>query len=246
LRGLRIELGEIEHALEQYESIQDAVTLVQNDALVAYIVSTETTVDRQSIRTSMRQYLPDYMIPSVYMKLDAMPLTPNGKIDRKALPEPDYEQMMSNSYVAPSSETEKQLVEIWSEILDVDKVGVQDNFFDIGGHSLMATQVISKIREVFQCEIPLRDIFDEPNIENLAKIIDEVLADGGASSVESIQRIDRSIADVDDESDEEESDGEIDLDDIDDDELEGLADELDDLDDEDLESLLGDLMDEDD
>ena len=180
------------------------------------------------------------------MKLDAMPLTPNGKIDRKALPEPDYEQMMSNSYVAPSSETEKQLVEIWSEILDVDKVGVQDNFFDIGGHSLMATQVISKIREVFQCEIPLRDIFDEPNIENLAKIIDEVLADGGASSVESIQRIDRSIADVDDESDEEESDGEIDLDDIDDDELEGLADELDDLDDEDLESLLGDLMDEDD
>ena len=246
MRGLRIELGEIEHALEQYESIQDAVTLVQNDALVAYIVSTETTVDRQSIRTSMRQYLPDYMIPSVYMKLDAMPLTPNGKIDRKALPEPDYEQMMSNSYVAPSSETEKQLVEIWSEILDVDKVGVQDNFFDIGGHSLMATQVISKIREVFQCEIPLRDIFDEPNIENLAKIIDEVLADGGASSVESIQRIDRSIADVDDESDEEESDGEIDLDDIDDDELEGLADELDDLDDEDLESLLGDLMDEDD
>jgi acyl-coenzyme A synthetase/AMP-(fatty) acid ligase len=121
LRGLRIELGEIEHALEQYESIQDAITLVQNDALVAYIVSTETTVDRQSIRASMRQYLPDYMIPSVYMKLDAMPLTPNGKIDRKALPEPDYEQMMSNAYIAPSSETEKQLVEIWSEILDIEK-----------------------------------------------------------------------------------------------------------------------------
>jgi acyl carrier protein len=180
LRGFRIELGEIEAVLTSYDTVADTVVLAREDVagdkrLVAYIVSNkEDASTTQDLRNYLKQKLPDYMVPSAFVYLDALPRTPNGKVDRKTLPPPDQTSIgLDESYVAPRGPLEEMLVGIWVDVLKLEHVGVHDNFFELGGHSLLATQVLSRIRRAFQIEIPLRALFEKPTVEELAITIME-------------------------------------------------------------------------
>ncbi|MCP5015980.1 MAG: non-ribosomal peptide synthetase, partial [Ketobacter sp.] len=169
MRGLRIELGEIEIALKAISGISDSLTLVRNEQLVSYIVA-QSDVSTDQVRAQLRNSLPDYMIPSTVTILDRWPLTPNGKIDRNALPDPE-----SNGrppYVAPRTATEEKLVEIWSEVLGVEHIGVHDSFFDLGGHSLLAARAVAKFRQAFEVDIQLRSLFELHTIADIAQYLD--------------------------------------------------------------------------
>jgi len=188
VRGYRIETGEIEATLTQHPSVKETVVLATEDnlgnqSLVAYLVlETETTVssnpevsETQTIK-KLKQYLqeqlPEYMLPSGFVILSQLPLTPSGKIDRKALLVLDVVSGVLTEYVAPQTETQKALAQIWAEVLGIGKIGIHDNFFDLGGHSLMATQVVSRIRQTFDIEFPLRKIFESSTVESISKYID--------------------------------------------------------------------------
>jgi acyl carrier protein len=119
--------------------------------------------------------LPDAMLPSALVRLDALPLSANGKIDRKALPQPDMAAQSGRAYTAPRNAAEETLVGIWQEVLGIEKIGVADNFFDLGGHSLLAVQVLSRLRRVFGIEVPLRRLFEASAIEALALLVEELL-----------------------------------------------------------------------
>jgi acyl carrier protein len=135
--------------------------------MVGYIVPNEA-IDREAIIAHLKTKLPEYMIPAIWVEMENLPLTPNGKIDRKAMPDPDITTLLSNEYIAPRNETEQALAGIWQELLSVEKVGVHDNFFDLGGHSLKALQVISFIRKELQVELWIRDLFMYPTIAGLS------------------------------------------------------------------------------
>jgi amino acid adenylation domain-containing protein/FkbH-like protein len=179
LRGFRIELGEIESVLRRHPGVRDAVVVVREDQpgdqrLTAYVVKKgEPAAGAGELRPFLKQTLPEYMVPAVFVFLEALPLTPNGKVDRKALPVPEPDRVAGNeALVAPRTETEEQLAAIWRDVLRMKQVGVEDNFFDLGGHSLLAMQVISRAREVFSVELPLSALFDSATIALLAKQID--------------------------------------------------------------------------
>ncbi|MBB5624259.1 acyl carrier protein, partial [Pedobacter cryoconitis] len=180
IRGYRIELGEIESVLERHEKISSAIVLVKTDAsgdknLVAYVRSTEE-LKGSAIRSYLLEYLPAYMIPAYIVPIEVMPLTANGKVDKKALPDPeDFGISTETIYVAPRNETEERLVLIWQELLGQENIGVKDNFFDRGGHSLKATQLISRISKEFNIQIALKSAFLEPTIEVLAEKINNDL-----------------------------------------------------------------------
>jgi len=180
IRGFRIELGEVETVLRQHPLVEAAAVVARPDVqgekrLVAYYQSDETDLN-DDLRAWLKGKLPDYMIPSILISLPAMPLTPNGKIDRKALPAPEQVQQPSkHAFVAPRTSTEEVLAEIWCEVLGLEKVGIDENFFEIGGHSLRAIQVISRVREIIQVELSMRDFFESPTIEALAGIIADAL-----------------------------------------------------------------------
>jgi len=132
------------------------------------------TTEASEVRDFCKQKLPDYMIPSAFEKLERLPLTPNGKVDYRSLPEPSSEVLLSTAeYVAPSSETEKVIADIWKTVLEHDQVGVNDSFFDLGGHSLLATQVVSRIRQELHIELPLRVFFEVMTVAGLAAYIDK-------------------------------------------------------------------------
>ncbi len=176
IRGYRIEPGEIEQKLLEHTNILETDVLDQKDKddnkyLVAYFVA-DNELSIAELKTYLSRELPEYMIPSYFVQLDQMPLTPNGKIDTKALAE--LEKVRTKEYVAPSSDIEERLVKIWSAILDVEKIGVTDNFFDIGGHSLKATSFISKVFKELNVEIPLREVFKRPTIKEIALFIDDI------------------------------------------------------------------------
>jgi amino acid adenylation domain-containing protein len=182
IRGFRIELGEIEVALRVHPVIREAVAAVWDGAqgdkfLVAYIVSEQEPVPSVSkLRDFLGAKLPDYMVPGVFINLGSLPLTPNGKVNRRALPEPQADRPeLETAFVAPDTATEKELVEIWTGLLPVKRVGVYDNFFDLGGHSLMATQMVGQIRIKFGIELPLRECFTRPTVKDLAEIIEEII-----------------------------------------------------------------------
>jgi acyl carrier protein len=138
-------------------------------------------VPAEALREHLRSRLPEYMVPSAFVALDALPLTPSGKLDRKALPAPDsVRPLTDSSYVAPRNAMEEAVAQIWAEVLGVERVGAHDNFFDLGGHSLLATQVVSRIRQAFPVAIPLRRLFEEPTVANLARI----LSDGQGESMD--------------------------------------------------------------
>jgi len=176
IRGFRIELGEIENKLLNHEAVKEAMVLAKDDNsgskyLCAYVVG-ERELSISELREHIAKDLPDYMIPTYFIQLDKMPLTTNGKIDRKALPSPDGNITTGTEYVAPGNELEEKLTNIWSEVLNVEKVGINDNFFELGGHSLKAINVIAKIHKVINISVPLREIFEAPTIKSLAKYIE--------------------------------------------------------------------------
>jgi amino acid adenylation domain-containing protein len=185
IRGFRIELGEIESVLSRHPKVREAVVVAREDRpgdkrLTAYVVGRG---DQQPQADELKQFLkatlPDYMVPSAWVSLASLPHTPNGKINRAALPAPDEGQSdVAGELTAPSTNVEKILASIWAEVLRVERVGIRDNFFDLGGHSLLAMQVLSRLRSVFSAEIPLRALFESPTIEELAqRIVDLNLAD---------------------------------------------------------------------
>ena len=185
VRGFRIELGEIEEALRRVEGVREGVVVAREDRLVAYVVpeKKEEPPSTEKLRSSMRQRLPEYMVPSLFVFLDALPLTPSGKVDRKALPDPQAARVSEREYAPPSNPVEEKLAAIYRDLLGLEKVGIHDNFFELGGHSLLATRLLSRIREHFTVEIPLRSVFEKPDIATLAEAI-SALRESSAQSEE--------------------------------------------------------------
>ncbi|MCJ8279751.1 MAG: phosphopantetheine-binding protein, partial [Rivularia sp. ALOHA_DT_140] len=170
LRGFRIELGEIESILMEYPGIKQAVvTLYKNhddEKLIAYLV-TSSEISQSNLQQFLQGKLPAYMIPSNYMMLEEFPLTPNRKIDRKALPIPDNIRPELDNFVIPKTKIEQEIAQIWQEVLQIDKIGIHDNFFDLGGHSLLMVKVHSKLREKFSHDVSLVEMFRYPTISAL-------------------------------------------------------------------------------
>ena len=182
LRGFRIELEEIEAVLGTHPALAGAAALVREDVpgdqrLVAYVVPAEgRSVDAEELRRLCKSRLAPYMVPSMFMSLDAFPTTPNNKLDRKALPAPDGARPdLAGSYVAPRTPAEESLVEIWREVLAVDRVGIDDNFFDLGGHSLLAVRMLARVQESFGVDLYLGIVFERSTIRELAETITEAL-----------------------------------------------------------------------
>ncbi|PSB55138.1 non-ribosomal peptide synthetase, partial [Chamaesiphon polymorphus] len=181
IRGFRIELGEIEAVLSNHPHVLQAVAIATTDPagnqrLVAYVVNEEETLSTQQLREFLQQQLPAYMVPSTFIVLDTLPLTPNGKVDRKALPAPDGDIERSRKHVAPRTEIEQILANIWQELLLVERVSIHDNFFELGGHSLLAVQLVSQIEKQFSLHLPLATLFQSSTIEQLAISIGTDLA----------------------------------------------------------------------
>ncbi|WP_051931329.1 non-ribosomal peptide synthetase [Gillisia sp. Hel_I_29] len=177
IRGYRIELGEIESVLLGHADIDEAVVLANdNDGvkeLVAYFVSS-LDHDSASLRSYLKGFLPDYMLPSYYVSMEGLPLTPNGKIDRRSLPSPEGLEISHGvEYVAPETDTEKQLVVIWEDILGKENIGVKDDFFELGGHSLKATRLLSKLHKTFDVKLALKDLFVHTVLETQVSLIEE-------------------------------------------------------------------------
>ena len=169
VRGFRIELGEIEGVIEQAEQVSRAVVVSLDERMVAYVTLAQgTTCDNGVLLTGLRSQLPDYMVPSLIIQLEKLPLNSNGKVDRKALPAPDF-SALQQEYEAPETETERQLAQIWQDLLQVEQVGRRDNFFELGGHSLLATRLVSQVRSALDRELPLKAVFEVPMLMALAK-----------------------------------------------------------------------------
>ncbi|HEU0076131.1 MAG TPA: condensation domain-containing protein, partial [Longimicrobiaceae bacterium] len=180
VRGFRIELGEIEARLAEHSAVREAVVVaregeVGDPRLVAYYVGDE--VGAQRLRAHLAERLPEYMVPAAFVLMDALPVNPNGKLDRKALPAPELASAEGRC-VAPRTPTEEVLAEIWAEVLGVERVGVDDGFFDLGGHSLLAMRVVSRVRELFGVELPLRALFEEPTVAEMAARVEEMRREG--------------------------------------------------------------------
>ncbi|HYO54876.1 amino acid adenylation domain-containing protein, partial [Archangium sp.] len=177
LRGFRIELGEIEAVLGKHQSVEKGLVVVREDVpgnkrLVAYVVpQPETELDSERLEEFMGERLPEYMVPSAFVLLNALPLTPNGKVDRKALPPPGENRAEVESYVAPRNLNEELLAGIWAELLSVEKVGIHDNFFELGGHSLLSVKILSRVRAIFDVELSVLDIFEQPTVAQLVEKI---------------------------------------------------------------------------
>ncbi|HET8773661.1 MAG TPA: amino acid adenylation domain-containing protein, partial [Thermoanaerobaculia bacterium] len=191
LRGQRIELGEIEAQLSRHERVREAVVIAREDEpgekrLVAYVtrVSAEA-IGAEELRAHLGKVLPQYMVPVAYVELEALPLTPNKKVDRRALPKPEGEAFARGVYEAPQGRVEEAVAAIWQELLHVERVGRNDNFFELGGHSLLATQVISKIRSRLEIELPLRALFE---CESLARL-GEAIAKGESQTIPAIRPV---------------------------------------------------------
>jgi amino acid adenylation domain-containing protein len=176
VRGYRIELGEIETTLSEHPAVKETVVLAREDTpgdkrLVAYVVGKGEAPAASDLKEHLASRLPSYMLPAAFVTLEALPLTENGKVDRKALPAPERTGLEAE-YVAPRTPTEEKLARIWAEVLKVERVGVHDNFFELGGHSLLATQVVSRINQKFNLSVPLRVIFEESTLAGIASYIE--------------------------------------------------------------------------
>ncbi len=176
IRGFRVELGEIEAALALHPKISQAVVMAREDEpgdkrLVAYITHRNGEIPSSELTDFLGKNLPGYMIPAAFVTLKTLPLSPNGKVDRKALPKPDFKPS-ADKFVSPTTSTEIALAKIWREVLVLKQVGIHDNFFESGGHSLRATQIISRTRKEFKLEVPLRILFEFPTIAGLARHIE--------------------------------------------------------------------------
>jgi hypothetical protein len=178
IRGFRIEPGEIEAALLAQPGIEHAIVVARDDAvgkrLVAYLVGhAEAVADTGELRRKLQQSLPDYMVPAAFVTLDRLPLTPNGKLDRTALPAPEWNA--GADYVAPRNPLETILAGLFAELLGISRVGVNDNFFQAGGHSLLAMRLVSHVRAALGASLPVRAIFMSPTVAELAPHIEQAL-----------------------------------------------------------------------
>jgi natural product biosynthesis luciferase-like monooxygenase protein/non-ribosomal peptide synthase protein (TIGR01720 family) len=178
LRGHRIELGEIERVVSAHPAVRDSTVVLrdggtEHERLVAYVVSRAgSRVSAPELRSHLEDRLPRYMLPAAFVVLEALPLTPNGKVDRAALPAPERATEPEVVYVGPRTPTEEVLATAWADVLGLDRVGVEDNFFDLGGHSLVATRVVSRIRSALGIDVPLRALFEAPTVAALARAVD--------------------------------------------------------------------------
>jgi acyl carrier protein len=174
IRGFRVEMGEIESVLRDHKTISQVVVLVRevqpgDQRLVAYFVPTPGhSVSISGLRRHIRTMLPEYMIPQYFIELKEIPLTPNGKVDRRALPEPKADRQTEESYVEPRSEVEKRIASIWEGLLNIKNVGAHDNFFELGGHSLLLVRMQDSLRKSFGKELPMVEMFRHPTIAALA------------------------------------------------------------------------------
>ncbi|MGA9994162.1 MAG: amino acid adenylation domain-containing protein [Pyrinomonadaceae bacterium] len=198
LRGYRIELGEVEAALGKHAAVRECLALVREDVpgdkrLVAYIIAAQAAPPTsEELRSYLREKLPEYMIPSAFVSMTEFPLMTNGKVDRHALPAPDYVAHESeSSYVAPRTPVEETLAAIICDVLGIEQVGVYDNFFELGGHSLLATQVITRVRETFNVNLPLKRFFENPVVAELAAWIEPSSQAGPAKLASPIVPISR-------------------------------------------------------
>jgi amino acid adenylation domain-containing protein len=198
VRGFRIELGEIEAVLSRHAAVKQAVVLArapQENAekrLVAYLVPHgEHSLATDELRAYLKEQLPDYMVPGNIIVLDKLPLTANGKVDRKALPQPEELQAQEKAYVAPRNPTEEVIANIWGEVLGREGISVEDNFFELGGHSLLATQVISRVRRALDVEVPLRALLESPTAALLARHIENARRSQGGLRLPPITKIPR-------------------------------------------------------
>jgi len=198
IRGFRIELGEIESVLGQHEAVREVVVMPREDVpgekrLVAYLVPNEKQTPSVSVlRQYLKEKLPEYMVPNAFVMLEKFPLTPNGKIDRKALPSPTgLRPELESTYVAPQAEIDRTIAAIWQEVLRLEKIGIHDNFFDVGGYSLLAIRVISRINKAFQVDLPLPSFFERPTISGLSQTIEKLRDRGAAFKVRPIVPISR-------------------------------------------------------
>ncbi|WP_269112994.1 non-ribosomal peptide synthetase [Xanthomonas translucens] len=177
LRGFRIELGEIQAAVRACDGVRQAAVVVREDnpgdkRLVAYLVGdTDITLNADALRTQLGARLPDYMLPAAYVQLDTLPLTANGKLDRRALPAPDADALAVQAYIAPEGELETLLAALWCELLGVERVGRQDNFFALGGHSLLTVRLSAAIRRDLQCDLPIQSLFAQPTLQQMAYLV---------------------------------------------------------------------------
>ena len=181
IRGFRVELGEVETAVTNHPSVREAVVIARVESreekrLVAYVVSEDgVELEPEELRQTLRAKLPDYMVPSAIVVMEALPLTPSGKINRRALPAPESIFAQDEG---PRTPTEELLSGLWANVLEVSRVGINDNFFELGGHSLLATQLVSRVRETFGVELPLRELFAHPTVAGLAEQV-EIRLGGG-------------------------------------------------------------------
>ncbi|RCL26417.1 non-ribosomal peptide synthetase [Pseudomonas sp. AFG_SD02_1510_Pfu_092] len=195
LRGFRIELSEIEAHLRSHPQVRQALALVREDRpgdrrLVAYLVCHAPAPEAADLRRHLASQLPDYMLPSAFVHLPQMPMTPGGKLDRAALPVPDYNAQCSaqgSDQRAPQSARERQLLALWQEVLGQQAIAMDDNFFAIGGHSLLAAQLVARIRQALNLELPLRSLFEAPTIAQLATLLDTASAADQAPIVAAAQ-----------------------------------------------------------
>jgi amino acid adenylation domain-containing protein len=209
LRGYRIELGEIEAVLTKHPTVKDCVVVALSDLkdetrktesgigkpgkeLVAYIVSDDDQLKISELRNFLKQKLPEYMIPSAFVVMEALPLMPNGKVDRNTLPPPDGARLsLTGEFVSPRTEIEELIAQTWREVLKIENVGIYDNFFELGGHSLLATQIVARLQEAFNKDIPLRVLFDAPTIAELAQELETIIRDGPAPQLPPIVPVPR-------------------------------------------------------
>ncbi|WP_248751506.1 non-ribosomal peptide synthetase [Pseudomonas sp. MWU15-20650] len=171
IRGLRIELGEIQARLLEHASVKEAVVVARQERLVAYYTGVHT--DIESLRAQLLQHLPDFMVPALFVHLDAMPLSPNGKLDRKALPAPGMDSVVVREYEAPQGDIEILLARLWAELLNVERVGRHDHFFELGGHSLLAVSLIGRLRQEGM-EADVRALFEQPSLAGYAAMIEQM------------------------------------------------------------------------
>ncbi|MEM7028584.1 MAG: amino acid adenylation domain-containing protein, partial [Chloroflexota bacterium] len=182
IRGVRIELGEIENILRDHPSVQEVVVIVREDQpsdkrLVAYVVSNENP-SVSELRRFAQEQLPNYMTPTTFVMLERLPLTPNGKINRLALPKPNLERPdLEDVFIAPRTDKEKQLAAIWQSVLQIEQVGLHDNFFDLGGYSLLAVRLFEQIEQVFDIRLPLASLFQAPTVYQLAQCVSQTEGD---------------------------------------------------------------------
>ena len=196
IRGFRVELGEIESALSAQAGVAEAVLVCDEGPagkrLVAYVVKAAgTDSSEEELKGQLRNQLPDYMVPSRIVFLEQLPLTPNGKVNRKALPVPRDGVLDERQYAMPRNQTEELLVGIWREVLGTEKVGIHDGFFELGGHSILAINAITRVRKIFQLEVPLKALFENPTVAGFCKHVERHGAEIGKLLIPEIQRVNR-------------------------------------------------------